>query len=321
MRVVGFTEGVGDPIKKAEPASKSHDPHPALRATLPRREGKEYMNPSELTEDEFTRFRTLIYEVSGIRIAETKRLLVSNRVRRRLRGTGIETFSAYYDFLVSSAGSGEMQPFLDAISTNETYFFRDPKHYEWLGDEFIPEAVRQIATGRRPRSLRFWSAACSTGEEPYSIALKLAAARATAPPIWRPSVLGTDLSGSALAVAKTAVYNDRAVHLVGPEDRRRYFEVDDTPKGKTWTLIPEVRSLVSFNIHNLLKPLDDEPFDCVFLKNVLIYFDADSKQKAVSNVLAALAKGGMLVIGPTEGIHGMLGSLEKIHPWLYRNPG
>lgn len=279
------------------------------------------MNLIELTEDEFAKFRALIYKTSGIRIAENKRILVSNRVRRRLRGTGIESFAAYYDFLVSPAGSGEMQPFLDAISTNETYFFRDPKQYDWLGDEFIPEAVRRAVAGKRPRSLRFWSAACSTGEEPYSIALKLAAARSTAPLAWRPSVLGTDLSGAVLAAAKAAVYNDRAVNLIGPEDRRKYFDVDESPRGRTWTLKPEVRGLVAFRSHNLLHPLDDDPFDCVFLKNVLIYFDAESKRRVVSNVLGSLAKGGMLVIGPTEGIHGLLGSLEKIHPWLYRKRG
>jgi len=281
------------------------------------------MNLIELTEEEFARFRALIYEVSGIRIAETKRILVSNRVRRRLRATGIKTFSAYYDFLVSPAGAGETPLFLDVISTNETHFFRDPKQYDWLETQFIPEAVRLTAEGRRPRSLRFWSAACSTGEEPYSIALKLAAAKAKAntPPAWRPRVLGTDLSGAALAAAKAGVYNDRSVHLVGPEDRRRCFDVSESLHGNTWTLKPEFRSLVSFKIQNLLKPLDEPPFDCVFLKNVLIYFDAESKRRVVDNVLGALAKGGMLVIGPTEGIHGMLGSLEKIHPWLYRKPG
>lgn len=279
------------------------------------------MNLIELTEPEFARFRALIYKVAGIRVAETKRVLVSNRVRRRLRATGIDGFSAYYDFLISPAGTGEMQLFLDAISTNETYFLRDPKHYQWLADVFIPEAVRLTAEGRRPRTLRFWSAACSTGEEPYSIALKLAAAKAKAPPIWRPTVLGTDLSSTALDGAKAAVYNDRAVHLVGPEERRRYFDVGETPHGNVWTLRPEVRALVSFKNHNLMKPLDEPPFDCVFLKNVLIYFDAESKRTVVDNVLKTIAKGGMLVLGPTEGVHGMLGSLEKIHPWLYRNPG
>jgi len=136
------------------------------------------MTLNELTDDEFARFLALIYRASGIRIAETKRVLVSNRVRRRLRATGIETFAAYYAFLTSPSGAGEMPAFLDAVTTNETYFFRDQAHYDWLGDEFIPHLLAEAAARRRPRGLRIWSAACSTGEEPYSIAIKLADRRA-----------------------------------------------------------------------------------------------------------------------------------------------
>lgn len=272
------------------------------------------MNLIELTEAEFARFRDLVYRTCGIRIAETKRVLMSNRIRRRLRATGIDGYSRYYEFLRSAAGKAEMQPFLDVVTTNETYFFRDDAHYRWLADEFLPEAIREAGARRRPRSLRFWSAACSTGEEPYSIALKLAARRAELAG-WRLDVVGTDLSATALAAARAAVYEERAVHRVGTDDRRAYF--DEKPPGR-WTLRPEIRSLATFRSHNLLDPLPGEPFDCIFLKNVLIYFDAASKKRVVDVVLAALADGGRLVVGPTEGIHGMLGGLEKVKTWLYR---
>lgn len=275
------------------------------------------MNLIELTDDEFAKFRDLIYRASGIRVGENKRVLISNRVRRRLRATGIGGFSPYYDFLRSLAGKAEMQPFLDAVTTNETYFFRDSAHYQWLGEEFIPEALRDAAARKRPRSLRFWSAACSTGEEPYSIAIKLAG-RNRELAGWRREVVGTDLSSSALSAARAAVYDERSLHRVGPDDRRAYF--DEAPTGR-WTLKADVRSLTSFRPHNLLEPMRGEPFDCIFLKNVLIYFDLASKRKVVDAVLAALARGGRLVIGPTEGIHGMLGSLEKLKPWLYRKGG
>ncbi|MDR3618574.1 MAG: protein-glutamate O-methyltransferase CheR [Paludisphaera borealis] len=273
------------------------------------------MTLTELTDDEFARFLALIYRASGIRIAETKRVLVSNRVRRRLRATGIETFAAYYAFLTSPAGAGEMPAFLDAVTTNETYFFRDQPHYDWLGDELIPGLLSEAAAHRRPRSLRIWSAACSTGEEPYSIALELADHRATLLG-WRLSVLGTDLSGAALIAARGAVYEERALQRVDAETRKKRF--DEDADGKRWTLKPDVRSLVAFRSHNLLKPLAVEPFDCVFLKNVLIYFDTNSKRTVVDNVLGSMAKGGFLVVGPTEGIHGMLGSLARIKPWLYQ---
>lgn len=275
------------------------------------------MNLVELTDDEFARFRDLIYRTAGIRLAENKRVLVSNRVRRRLRATGIDTYTHYYEFIRSPAGREEMQPFLDAVTTNETYFLRDDAHYRWLADAYIPGVIADAAARKRPRSLRFWSAACSTGEEPYSIALKLAARRKEMAG-WRLEVVGTDLSASALTAARAAVYDERALHRVEIEDRRAYF--DESPPGK-WTLKPEVRSLVTVRNHNLLSPMAGEPFDCIFLKNVLIYFDLASKKKVVDVVLAALARGGHLVIGPTEGIYGMLGALEKLKPWLYRKGG
>ena len=273
------------------------------------------MHTAELTDDEFKRFCGLIYRTAGIRIADTKRVLVANRVRRRLRATGIRTFSEYYSFLTSSAGGGEMPQFLDAITTNETYFYRDAHQYAWLEEEFLPEVARRTTEHKHPRGLRVWSAACSTGEEPYSIALKVLAKRHLFPR-WKIALVGTDLSGSVLASARAGVYDERSIRQVTPEERKKYFE-GDVSTGR-WTIKEEVRSLVTWKPHNLLTPLREEPFDCIFLKNVLIYFDAASKQTVVRNVLAALAKGGYLVIGPTEGIYAMLDPLTKLKPWLYQ---
>jgi len=273
------------------------------------------MNHTELTDEEYHRFCELIYRVTGIRIAENKRVMVGNRVRRRLRATGISTFTDYYTFLISSAGADEMPLFLDAITTNETYFYRDIHQYEWLGEAFLPEIIQQAAQRKRPRVLRIWSAACSTGEEPYSIALKILGQR----PLlagWRTVVLGTDLSGAVLAAAETGSYDGRAVRLIEPKERQMYFKEDT--QTQRWIVKPNVKAHVTWKQHNLLDRLKEEPFDCVFLKNVLIYFDTESKKAVVTNVIDALAKGGYLVIGPTEGIHAMLGSLCKVKPWLFQ---
>ena len=274
-----------------------------------------FMYTTELTDEEFQRFCGLIYRVAGIRIADNKRVLVANRVRRRLRATGIKTFSEYYAFLISPTGAGEMPLFLDAITTNETYFYRDQQHYQWLEQTFLPETLRQAAERKRPRVLRIWSAACSTGEEPYSIALKLMARKPQFSG-WRINLVGTDLSGSVLASARTGSYDERAVHLISPDERKRYFEEDATLK--RWIVKSDVRSLVTWKLHNLLMPMKEEPFDCIFLKNVLIYFDTASKQTVVRNVLAAMARGAYLVVGPTEGIYTMLDPLTKLKPWLYQ---
>src|SRR4051794_20400131 len=111
---------------------------------------------AELTDDEFTRFAALIYRVAGIRVPDTKRVMIANRLRRRLRGTGIATFAAYHAHLTSAAGAAEMPRFLDAITTNETYFYRDIHHFDWFGDTFLPEAIDQARAHRRPRGLRVW---------------------------------------------------------------------------------------------------------------------------------------------------------------------
>jgi chemotaxis protein methyltransferase CheR len=275
------------------------------------------MNPTELTDEEYAKFCGLIYRVAGIRIAENKRVMVGNRVRRRLRATGIPGFAEYYKYLTSPAGNGEMPLFLDAITTNETYFFRDLHHYDWLSEAFLPAIAHQAAARKRPKSLRIWSAACSSGEEPYSIALKVLEKK----PLWtgwRITLLGTDLSGAALDAARTGRYDVRAVRLIEPAQRLKFF--DEDPKTQRWTIKREVRAMVTWKQHNLLFPLADDPFDCIFIKNVLIYFDKDSKQVVVRNLVEALAKGGYLVVGPTEGIYAMLEPLSKLKPWLYQKP-
>jgi chemotaxis protein methyltransferase CheR len=271
----------------------------------------------ELTEEEFERFRGLIYRVAGIRIPATKRIMVTNRLRRRLRATGIGTFSAYYAHLTSPPGGVEMPMFLDAITTNETYFFRDPHHFAWLGETFLPELARQARLRAREKSLRIWSAASATGEELYSIALKVRAERAMLAG-WQVTLLGTDISRAALDGARAGSYDARALRLVPPDDRPTYFDHD--PATGRWTLKPEVRAMTTWRLHNLLHPLKEEPFDCIFLKNVLIYFDPGSKQAVVRNLLGSLAKGGYLVVGPTEGVYDLLGSLVKHKTWLYQRP-
>jgi chemotaxis protein methyltransferase CheR len=163
--------------------------------------------------------------------------------------------------------------------------------------------------------LRIWSEAASTGEELYSIALRLLPLRHLFTG-WNITLLGTDLSGAALEAARLGRYDERAVRLVGQAERTRYFEFD--PKALRWTVKDELKSLATWKSHNLLRPLNEEPFDCVFIKNVLIYFDAQSKQAATRHLIGSVAKGGYLVVGPTEGIYNMLEPLEKRKPWLYQ---
>lgn len=274
------------------------------------------MIPTSLTEEEFDRFIALIYKVSGIKIPNTKRILVSNRIRRRLLATGLDSFSKYYLFLTSSSGSSKELPhFLDEITTNETYFFRDIHQYNWFSDTFLPEIVQKARLGKRPKRLRIWSAAASNGSELYSLAIKIQEKKAILSG-WSIQLLGTDLSTTALTSARAGVFDARTLRLVEPDLRRKYF--DESPETTLATIKPEIRSMVTWKPHNLIRPLLEDPFDCIFLKNVLIYFDAGSKAIVAAHMIKALAPDGYLVLGPTEVMGSMLEGLTKRQTWLYQ---
>jgi chemotaxis protein methyltransferase CheR len=273
------------------------------------------MQAGDLSDEVFARFRELIYKIAGIKIPETKKVMVSNRIRRRLRATGIANFQEYYLFVTTTGGATEMPLFINEMTTNETYFYRDIQHFDWLNDSFFPQIADEGRLRKRPKSLRIWSAAASTGEELYSIAMRYFPLRQLFHG-WTITLLGTDLSGAAIEAARAGVYDERALRLVSQPDRARYFDFD--PKALRWTVKSDLRSLASWKIHNLLKPFREEPFDCIFIKNVLIYFDADSKRAVTRNLINSLAPGGYLVVGPTEGIYNMLEPLEKRQSWLYQ---
>ena len=275
------------------------------------------MEPPELTEDEFHRFQNLIYAQSGIRVPTMKRILLGNRIRRRLRQTGSTTFVEYLRGLETGSNAHELEHFLNEVTTNETFFHRTQEHFDWFGTGFLPALTREALTEGRTKSLRVWSAACSTGEEVYSLAICIAehSLRLTG---WAIDILGTDLSSEAVRQAQSGIYQSRAVEELLEKQRRRYFRHHET--SDTWEVTDRLREHVEFRQHNLMKPLRDAPFDVVFLRNVLIYFDQESKQQVLTNVLEAMKPGGYLVVGPSEGVFGMLPELERLETYLYRRP-
>lgn len=269
----------------------------------------------KLSQLQFDRFRDFIYRQSGIRVDASKITLVSNRIRRRLRAGDHLDFDTYYRHLTSPQGADELEEFLDAITTNETHFFRTPRHFEWFKGEFLTELIARHRQGERPAQLRVWSAACSTGEEPYSLSICLAenSLRLRG---WELSIAATDISEAALKDARAGIYKARSLELVTPVQLRRYFDVQEP--GETWQVRSGVRNIVEFRRHNLMEPLKLPPFDCIFIRNVLIYFDRESKQVVIRNLVRALARGGYLVVGPSEGIYDMLDPLVKRDTCLYQ---
>ncbi len=273
------------------------------------------MELERLTPKQFERFQTFIYDCCGIKIDSSKITLVSNRIRRRLNAGAFADFDAYYQHLTSKLGVTELDSFLDAITTNETSYFRTAIHFDWLKNEFVKELLAEKSAGKREASIRVWSAACSSGEEPYSVAICLSEASVLLRG-WNIYILGTDISESSLATAREAVYRQRTFRDMDPSRVNRYFtESDDT-----WRLKPNIAQMVKFKNHNLMKPLREPPFDCIFVRNVLIYFDRQSKASVIDNLVRSLVPGGYLVVGPSEGIYDMLGMLTKRAPFLYQKP-
>ncbi|QDU30570.1 Chemotaxis protein methyltransferase [Anatilimnocola aggregata] len=263
------------------------------------------------------RYGKLIYDVTGIRISPQKQALLANRVRRRLKATNIADFEGYLRHLQKlKPANAEWDLFLQEITTHETYLFRDESHWTWFQDQYLAAISQEAIAGKRPRSLRIWSAACSTGDEAYSAAVCVAACVKQMSP-WTIKIIGTDIGIGAVEQARQATFSQRAMKLVPPSLRTRYFTAAEEPEFSKAK--PELSALVQFRQHNLLDPLREQPFDLIFLKNVLIYFDEASKQRVVANVLKLLAPGGYLVAGAAEGISDHLKNLKRIHAWLYRN--
>jgi len=272
--------------------------------------------PEPLSEQQFELFKTIIYERCGIKLDIAKITLITNRLRKRLLATGSEDFSSYHKLITSKAGAVEMVEFIDALTTNETSFFRTASHFEWFKNDFLSELVRQKSIGTRHATLRIWSAACSSGEEPYSLAMCVAEAN-TLLRGWSVEILGTDISSSSLKKAREAIYTKRTMHDLSQDRVRRHFV--ENPPGE-FRLRPSIVEKVEFQSHNLMKRILRQPFDCIWLRNVLIYFDRESKQKVLDNLTHSLVSGGYLVVGPSEGVYDMLGTLQRRTTFLYQKP-
>ncbi len=274
---------------------------------------------AEVTEGELARYAELIYRRTGIRVPPQKKTLLSNRVRRRLRETGIPSFAAYYDHLKQLRPyDPEWDAFLQEITTHETYLFRDEGQWNWFQNVYLPQVAAEARAGRRRRALRIWSAACSTGDEAFTAACCIADSLINRRQ-WTIAILGTDLGIGALEQARSGVFRERAMRFVPPAYRKRFF--GKAPGADAWQAKPVLTEMVSFRQHNLLDPLRERPFDLVLLKNVLIYFAPESKRRVMENLRSAVRPGGLLVSGPAEGIAEFVKDFARIQPWLHQRPG
>jgi chemotaxis protein methyltransferase CheR len=264
----------------------------------------------------FVRFQALVHREAGIWLSPAKKALLVGRLAKRLRALGLASLRDYYE--LARTDEAERTHMLDCISTNETHFFREPRHFELLAGRVYPAWQAAATAGRRPRRIRAWSAACSTGEEPYSLAMSLLQAfpRGLG---WSIDILATDLSTRALDQARRAVWPiAKSGEIPTPFLKRFMLRGTGGEEGRM-KVGPELEPLVRFarlNLNDEAYPRLGE-FDLVFCRNVLIYFDAAAKARVLERLAGHLAPDGLLFLGHAESAGAASGLLRTVMPSVY----
>lgn len=259
--------------------------------------------PPVLQDSTFKQLRDFIYEKCGIFIPDTKKYLIETRLAKRIQERNLKGFEDYLYLLSYGNDPNELTSLFDAVTTNETYFFREVQQLDLFIDVLTPKVIEQ----KGAKNIRVWSAACSTGEEPYNLAMLLAEKK----PEVRGEIVGSDLSENVLNSAKKGIYGSYAVRNVPAPYLTRYFKAS----GQTYELIPAIKNIVRFMNINLLddkKVKTNSNMDIVFCRNVLIYFDDKAKQKAVSNLYDSLRPGGFLIVGSSESLHSVTRAFKPL---------
>jgi chemotaxis protein methyltransferase CheR len=265
-----------------------------------------------MRDSEFDFIRSVVYERSRISLGPDKRELVSARIGKRLRATNTASLGDYCALLQAPDADQELSHLIDAISTNHTFFFREIAHFNFLRNRAVPE----LARGREP--FRLWSAACSSGEEPYSIAITLAECIGNTP--W--SIEATDISHRILDKAAAAIYREDAVEPIAPAVLRANFQRGVGPQDGNYRVKSALRERVTFRQLNLLEgePPFRDPFHVIFCRNVMIYFDRATQEELVQRLARRLVPGGYLFVGHSESLTHLKHPLQTIQAAVYRRP-
>lgn len=273
------------------------------------------MNGPSLSDAEFNFLRSFVYEHCGISLGDHKRQLVQGRLVRRLRALKLRDFGAYCELLRRDP-HGELGELASAISTNVTAFFRESHHFDLLANELLPRWIAEKKNGGR---LRLWSAGCATGEEPYTLAMVLAEALEKHGSQVDAKILATDLSPQALETARKGVYPIDRLEGVSTERRRRWLLRGEGEYDQYACVHPRLRELVSILPLNLLHdwPMQG-PFDAIFCRNVVIYFDKPTKQRLFQRYAGLLPEGGYLFLGHSESMYGLNDNFDLIGRTVYR---
>ncbi len=263
---------------------------------------------------EFEHVRRLIYEHAGIALSSCKRPLVQARLGRRMRALGIGSLADYLRHLEADMSGEELRQFINALTTNKTDFMREVHHFHHLREQWAPAVRARAASGGR--KLRLWSAACSTGEEPYSIAMTVVDALG---PGWDIRILASDIDTNVLETAAEGIYTLEQVSPIPREMLARHFLRGTGARAGLVRVRDTLRSLVAFRRVNLLGDVDppSKRFDVIFCRNVLIYFDRPTQQRVIARLVSALRDNGLLFLGHSESAAGLVDGLRPVGNTIY----
>ncbi len=281
--------------------------------------GQELTGFEILVDKDFQRFSDFIYNACGIKITEAKRIALETKLRKRLRALGIDSFRKYYEYLLSPDGvKHELLHMIDCVTTNKTDFFREPGHFDYLVGTAIYD-IMDSSGGGTERDLTIWSAGCSTGEEPYTIAMLLNEFQEKYRG-FRYSIFASDISWKALNAAQTAIYEEERVEPVPYEMKKKYLMRSKDKTKRLVRIVPELRNQVRFRRLNFMDGDYNipEPLDIIFCRNVMIYFDRETQGKLMKRFHSHLNAGGYIFIGHSETLHGLNLPLLRVSPTIYK---
>lgn len=271
----------------------------------------------KMTDEDFGKLSTFVMEELGIKMPYAKKIMLQCRLQRRLSVLKMSSFSEYLDFVFSKEGQAdEIITMIDLITTNKTDFFREPSHFDYITETALPE----ICSGRTSRkNIKIWSAGCSSGEEPYTIAIVLSEFMKDNPDVDF-EIFATDISVRILQKAARAIYSEERVTQIPLEIKRKYFLRSKDQTDRTVRLVPEIRSKVDFQRLNFMDSVYpvDKIFDIIFCRNVLIYFDKETQQQVITKLASKLRNDGWFFLGHSESITNMKVPLRQIRPTIFR---
>ncbi len=267
---------------------------------------------AQLSDSEFAKLSKFIYSEYGIKMPPEKRIMLQSRLQKRLRALKIYSFKEYIEYVFSKDGTNEVIHMMDVVSTNKTDFYREPAHFEYLRDTILP----QIYTERK--SIKLWSAGCSSGPEVYTLAIELTEFGIKNAG-FDYSILGTDISTLMLKKAYAAIYPEDMVQMIPLDLKRKYLLKSKDKTKKLIRVSQELRKKAKFQRVNFMDdsyPVNDQ-FDIIFCRNVLIYFDRDTQEKVINKLCRHLRQGGFFFLGHSESITNINVPLKQLKPTVY----